>query len=515
MTAASPSAPGGANVARRAATIVSRPIVAALAVVALITAIRLTGTVDSDVAWQLWIGQRILAGAHLYRDILENNPPLWFWMALPADRLAAILGIRPEAVLVAAMAALVALSLAAAEPLVRRLQPSRRTFFLCYAALALCAMPWMHVGQREQIVFIAAFPYAALVSLRRQREFVPLPLAIGIGIGAALGFALKHYFLVTPILLELWLMAGLRRDWRPVRPETVAIVLAGSLYAAAVVLLERDYITNIVPLVRLAYGDFGAPSLRYLFGPYALVGLALLVFVAAHGRILASGKAPLASALLVAAVGFTAAYFLQFKGWPYHAIPLVGCASLALAALLAEVEETPWTARILAPALMVLPFGLAAKEQVQPGLPNPDLIQAVSGLGPGEPVGFLTTESAIPWSVTLQGGYRYPSRYMSFWMMGAVVRNERLGNPDPRLADLGRRIVAETVSDFTCTPPKRIIISRPRPGESGFDIRTFFLRDPRMAELLSHYRVRSRTSLETDELSSPLLPPQGPCRREI
>lgn len=512
MTAASSLAPRGANASRVAAAIVARPILAAVAIITLVTVIRLAGTVDSDVAWQLWIGQRMLAGAHLYRDILENNPPLWFWMALPIDRLAAILEVRPEAVLIVTMGVLAALSLAAGELLVRRVELRRRTLLISCGALVLCAMPWMHVGQREQIVLITTFPYAALISARRLRENVPLPLAIGIGAGAALGFALKHYFLITPVLLELWLLAGLRRGWRPIRPETVTVGIVGLVYAMGAVLFERDYFTNVVPLVRLAYGEFGAPSLRYLLGPYALVGFALLVFAAAHSRSRAFRNSPLASAMLVSAAGFAAAYVIQFKGWPYHTIPLVGCASLALAALLVE-REVPWTARILAPALLIMPFGLAANEQLHPTLPSPDLTQAVSGLRPNEAVGFLTTESAIPWSVTLQRGYRYPSRYMSFWMMGAVVRNESLGNPDPRLAELGRRVVAETVSDFRCTPPTRVIISRPRPGEGGFDILAFFLRDPGMGELLSHYRVRSRTSLQTDELSSPLPPPNGRCRR--
>ena len=56
----------------------SRPLALSLALVALLTALRLTGSVDSDVAWQLWIAQRIHAGSNLYRDIIETNPPLWF-----------------------------------------------------------------------------------------------------------------------------------------------------------------------------------------------------------------------------------------------------------------------------------------------------------------------------------------------------------------------------------------------------------------------------------------------------
>ena len=57
----------------------------ALAVTVLVTAWRTAGTVDSDVSWQLWIARQLNGGARLYRDIVEVNPPLWFWMALPVE----------------------------------------------------------------------------------------------------------------------------------------------------------------------------------------------------------------------------------------------------------------------------------------------------------------------------------------------------------------------------------------------------------------------------------------------
>jgi hypothetical protein len=167
---------------------------------------------------------------------------------------------------------------------------------------------------------------------------------------------------------------------------------------------------------------------------------------------------------------------------------------------------------LIAPALFVLPLVLAVDEHRHPALPSPDLIGAVSGLKHGDTVGFLTTETAIPWSVTLQGGYRYASRYNGFWMMQAIIRNENAPRPDPRLSALGRRIVTETVADFSCTPPKRIIVWRPRPGEDAFDILPFFQRDPSFSAILAHYRVRSRTSLETYELASPTRATMRPCR---
>jgi hypothetical protein len=263
----------------------------------------------------------------------------------------------------------------------------------------------------------------------------------------------------------------------------------------------------MVPLVRLAYGQFGPRSLSILFNPYLILGLGIFAFLAAHARLLSGRSAPFAAALFIAGIGFAAGYFIQFKGWPYHTIPLLGCGSLALAALLAETESAPRRLRIIAPALLALPLVASESEATHAMPPNRDVLEAVSGLRSGDEVGLLTTGTAIPSSVSLHYGFRNSSRYNGLWMMNAVVDNELRGDPDPRVAAFGRKVVADTVADFRCAPPKRIIAERPRPGRPGFDILAFYERNPDFAELMSHYRVRSRTSLETYELVAPWPPP--------
>ena len=507
--AARPQAP----FARVSAVMASRPLLTALALTAFITVVRLMDSVDSDVAWQLWISQRIHAGAHLYRDIIEVNPPLWFWMAIPVERVASLFGLSIISVLVVEISLLAALAVAAIDRLIDGVSPERRTALLVFSVVTLTAMPWTHSGQREQIVLIGALPYAALIAARTKAGRVPALLAILIGAGAALGFALKHYFLIVPAFLELWLAFSLGRKYRPLRPETLALVAIGMAYAAAIVLFASDWLTRILPLIRLAYGATGAPELRYLFGPFALVAVIILGFCSAcYKRLFAC---PFAAALLVSAFGFAAAYFIQAKGWPYHAIPMLGCGSIALAFLLAERDVLPRALRLVAPALLALPFFLAADDELHPALPGPELLSAVSGLKSGDTVAFLSTEAALPWSITLQQGYRYPSRYMGYWMMNAIIRNEHDGAGNPDLTALARQIVADTVDDYRCAPPKRIIVWRPLPGQHAFDILPFFLRDPAFAQLLSHYREISRTNLETFEQISALGPPRSPCRHGV
>lgn len=495
-----------------------RPEWAALLVLAVITLFRVTGTVDSDVAWQLWIAHHIDAGAHLYRDIVEVNPPLWFWMAIPTDRAASLTGLRPEAMTVLVMAVAQALSLLTTSRLVT-MDRARKALVLSYAALIIGAFPWIHVGQREQIVLIATLPYTALIAARCSGKPVSPGLAVFIGVGAGLGFALKHYFLIVPALLELWLLARRRRSWSPFRPEIAAMLAVGLAYAGAILLWARDFITITLPTICLAYGSTGAPSLSQLFQPVLILSLVILALTGLNLRRMTDPQGQWIQALLIAAVGFAASYFIQAKGWPYHAIPLLGCASIALAALLASFAETPRLLRIAAPVLLALPLLLTWQEVRTPLLPGPDLEAAVADVAPGETVGFLATEPAFGWSVTLQHGIHYPSRYMGYWMLRAVVANEHRQHPDPALAAFGRQAVRDTVQDFRCAPPSRIIVNRPLPAQAAkgeFDILGFFLRDPEFAELMTHYRETSRTSADVYDRISPLSAPQpGSCRSGV
>lgn len=491
-----------------------------LLLLAVATVLRVQGTVDPDVSWQLWIADRVHHGARLYRDIVEVNPPLWFWMALPVDWLAKSLGLRPDALMIVVMAAAVALSIVATGRLLTDIPQRRRALLLAYAAVILFAMPWMHIGQREQIALVGAVPYAALIAARRSGRAVSPTLAIMIGGGAALGFALKHYFLIVPALLELWLFAGARRSWRPIRPEIVALVAVGAAYACAVLLWAHDFFTISLPLIRLAYGATGAPHFVDLFGPPIWVAILIGGFIALHHRLKIAEHAPFATALLIAGLGFGAAYFIQGKGWLYHAMPLVGCLSMALASLLAEIAEAPRGLRLLGPALLALPLATAMQEKRAEALPSPELLRSVAGLPAGTTVGFIATEPALAWSVTVQHHLRYPSRYYGFWMIRAILRNERRQHPDPKLQQLRGDIARQTVIDFECTPPRRIVVARPSPNgptKGDFDILPFFLKDPDFAAMFGHYRPVARgETLELYDLSIPFADRPAPlCRRGV
>jgi hypothetical protein len=490
---------------------------ASAAVVALLIAAGLIGTpLCTDVGYQLWVAHQLRLGARLYIDIWELNPPLWYWMAIPVDGLSGLLGVPAAAVLVMAIGVAVALSLAAASRLLDHVTPRSRLFLLGYAALTMLLMPQSAIGQREQIAFIAAFPYILLVAARRRGQAVSMPLAFAIGAGAAIGFALKHYFLIVPIGLEAALIVGNRRSWRPFRPETLAVIAVGAAYAIAMGLFARAYFTTMVPLLTLAYGATGNSWHGLFSHPIVILWLATfalwIVLRRAIGR-----TVPLADTLAIAALSFAGAWAIQHKGWPYQAIAASGCMSMALLALLVESRVRPSSlGRVACTLLLALP---AVAGPVAARLPNAftEATKPVAdGIHAGDAVVFISPDPAFAWPFVEDHGLRYPTRHPTYWMLPAIVNNERYGH-DARLAQLGRDTVMQTVMDFRCMPPRRIAFDRPidiAPGQ--FDILKFFGRDPGFTGLMQRYRRVSRTPyLDIYDRVGALPPPGAVCRRSF
>ena len=54
---------------------------------------------NTDVSWLLVVCERMLDGQHLYRDIIEINPPMAAFAYLPGVALARVLGVDPRHVI--------------------------------------------------------------------------------------------------------------------------------------------------------------------------------------------------------------------------------------------------------------------------------------------------------------------------------------------------------------------------------------------------------------------------------
>ena len=475
-----------------------------------------------DAVWQLWIGRQLLHGVGLYSEILELNPPLWFWMAIPLVGLAELTGLSEASVMIGFMMGSVALSVTLFAALIAD-KPAQTRFALLGALVLACTLNLLDdFGQREHFTLVAALPYVALIARRMEGHRVSLPLALSIGLFAATGFALKHYFALAPLLLEAFFFWQARRSYTPLRPETIVIGLAAAAYAVATILFAPEFIRTMVPMVGLAYEGYERPlwvQFRVTF--FQMAPLAICACVIA-GR----PRSTLAKAAFVAAFAFLIGYFLQNKGWRYHAVPMTGllfvgivaeiCARRAAAEGAISAQERK-ALYFLVPAL-AFPVLLALFSGPYSNTHRELTERALRGLDRGDSVLALSANASALWPMVEEQGLVFPSRHFTFWMLPTIAR--KAGDPEagPRLAALGHRIRRETVEDIACHVPRRVMVDSHKNSMSfrgvKFDTLAFFQRDPDFARFFSAYRYTGeygRLSVY-ERVGAVVLPKPARCR---
>jgi hypothetical protein len=213
--------------------------------------IQFTSLINHDTAWFLYSVDAFFEGGRLYQDIFfEVNPPLALYLTIPAVYVARVTGLFAPHVFTAYVFALIAISLWLVRHLLTR-QAGRsgsvRRGVLFSALLALVICPAANFGQREHLMVILALPYMVLAAHRATGGACRPVAAVSIGLMAALGLALKPYFLLLPIALELYLLFVGRRLTGVLRPETFGMAGAGVLYGLALMWFTPDYLTRVVP----------------------------------------------------------------------------------------------------------------------------------------------------------------------------------------------------------------------------------------------------------------------------
>jgi hypothetical protein len=456
------------------------PLAVALVLVVVAGALLWNAELVNDVAWQLWVARQLAHGITLYTDIIEVNPPLWFWAAIPVVDLAQLLGVSSYHVLIPSVLALDVVALLLVRTLCRDLQ-SGRLIVLGFPVITLLAFLDVF-GQREHLTLIAIVPYLALVARRADGLAASRTIAILCGILAAFGLALKPHFVLVPVALEVLLLVRTRR--LPFRPENIALAASLVAYALSVLLFARAYFVASLPMLMIYQGDH-RPIAYLLSQPVATMTCLLLLSLALYGR----PRSSIAQAALIAGLAFLAAYFLQGKGWRYHGVPAMGCFALAI---LAEAERFRWkTLRLTARAgvaLAMLTIICLAVPLVQ-GMQSKDdenALLATSDLRPGDVVAALS--GSAYWPVPEERHLIWPSRSVTYSPLFYAVEASRAKQPNPAMAALIGDIRRSIVQDLACNPPRRILGDRYDNRYLKTGLIEFLSTDPDFARLMRAYR---------------------------
>lgn len=459
------------------------PLAVALLLVAVAGALQWNAAMVNDVAWQLWVARQLAHGINLYTDIIEINPPLWFWSAIPIVDLAQLLGVRSYHVLIVCVLALDVVALLLVRRLCDQVQRGE-LIVLGFPLITLFAFPDLF-GQREHLTLIAIMPYLALVARRVEGLQASKMIAIVCGALAAFGIALKPHFLIVPFVLEMFYVARIRCV--TFRLELLALGITLVSYTLSALLFARAYFVTIVPIITLAYQDYNQTILYQLHQPVVAMCCLLLLSLPLYGW----PKSMVARAALLAGLAFLAAYFLQAKGWRYHSLPAMGCFALAI---VAEAERFCWRAASLAQRAALTLVALAMLSLVLPVAQGAwhdnrtNGMLATHDLKAGDVVGVLSTSGARYWPIPEERNFVWPSRYMTYWTVIHTIEASRSGRPDSKTAAMTREVQHNAVEDFACHPPKRILEDRYNVDFLKTGLIHFFSTDPDFATLMRSYR---------------------------
>jgi hypothetical protein len=442
--------------------------------------------VSNDIGYQYWVGRQLLGGAEFGRDIVEVNPPLWFWEAALLSLVGDALRIDYNQIMVIAMMLRAALATTLTMACLRTLPTARRLAAGAGLMAILCIAPIRDLGQRDHIMLLGALPYAALMARRYDSQSIGKGLAVLIGIVAGLGIALKPQFLLIPVLLESWAILRLRRDYRLVRPETIAIAGMILIYVAAVFIWAPAYVKGVVGLVGQNYGAFGPPlSALVAEQPYAPVWLAAAIVLATRWQRLG----PNCQAATVLSVAFGISYALQGKGFSYHAVPITLSLLWALWLTMCEGRAIPpgilrtcTTALIVATCAMASMIGPYRPDDLGP------ISKRLNALPPGTGFAVISSHSWDAFPLVQNRHLIWSFRAASLWTIPAIIKRNDAG--------LRQQTLRGIADDLIRKPPQVILIDNAERARdtagARFNYLAFIREEPRIAALLSKYRVTAR-----------------------
>jgi hypothetical protein len=425
---------------------------------------------------------------------------------VPPVLAARLLQLSPEACFFVYVSLLGAASLALCERLLRSAAASNAQRAGILAAIWVCfyVLPLNVFGEREHLMLILALPYMLLAGLRLSGGDCTAAFAGFIGAVAALGFGLKPYFLIAPALIELYGLAVHRSLRSLLRSETIALAIGIAAYGAAIFVLHPDYVSFIVPAVRLLYDSYDrdlglqAAQLGALLPNFVLP---IIVYVVArrHG---VGGR--LSDVLAIAAAGFLAAFLIQAKGWFYHLLPALSALWLAVAVCVVtgfvqpRLSATPSMRRLIGAAgvgalliLLSVPIRLGPYNNGY----YDELLPAAREYGTGRTIYAFSAQGTVGFPLVNELHAQWASRFMAQWLLPGVLRRlaeDPTGNASNRmqLQDIERYAVNAVIEDLQRTPPDLIIVDRSKdvyPVYVQIDFLAYFSRDPRFALIWRNY----------------------------
>lgn len=452
-------------------------------------------SLNHDASWYLVSTDMFLDGAELYRDIMEINPPLSFYLTVPPVTVARWFGIDPTlsyflyCISIGICSSLWSLRVVSNAAISTW---QRRGLFISVLIVNF-VLPISEFGQREHLMLMLAMPFVINQMLGRVCRKIGVFERIALGLAASFGFLLKPYFLLIPACIGLARLC-VQRDLSVFRsPGFLSIAITTIAYLLFIFLAHPGYVERVVPLGLQVYDSYGrAPA-----GVLIRLELAALVVMISFILLSRRGYSDNSTILLLAAsVGAAASYLIQFKGWNYQILPLSAFIVMTAAWILVTHHDL---VRQNAKMAVLLPITICAGlgPQLARGPYQAATTMAFKPFVDGKEKSILVLSTNVwasfPFINEING--TWTSRYPAQWLLpGAIDRLASKGCGDGRcakaqsIASFARSSIIDDIDQFE---PKVIFVDE-RAHKSyfasqGFDYLDFLSEDPRFADIRSCY----------------------------
>ena len=459
-----------------------------------------------DVAFYTTVARELAAGATLYGEIGDVNPPAIYWLHGALLAIGSATGLEDRAALVLAFGVTAAGVLLWSARLLRPVAPRLALLLPPLLAAAVTFAALGVFGEREHWAVLLLLPHlAATAALAAAPDPGGAPsrrAALAAALLAGLACLLKPpYLLLTLLLPELWLAWRRRRLGSLWRGPALAAAAAFAAGAALLLLAHPAYLARVLPEALEYYAALGRPLAELLAPRGIWLPLALLAWaLALAGRGVMAGS--VAAPFLWAAVGAALAFLLQGKGFAYQWLPVL---VFALAGALALLTEARGRARLLALPLLLLPawIGYLGWQQVRGGetaWPEARALAAV--LRPGERVFALNPELFPLFPAVTLAGASWLSPESHLWQLDGLYRRQPAPGEPGGFRPPARQDLAEAaqrrrlVERFLQSAPDLVAVyvgqGRPTIGGSAFAYLDYLLADPDFAAGWRGYRLAQR-----------------------
>lgn len=462
------------------------------------------GDINHDSAWYLVATQNWLAGAELYVDIIEVNPPWGFYWTVPIIWLSKLTGLDLHSGFFVFVGLLSAISLLCVWGSIKRISVFTVFQKLVCLELVLIAVLWFpmtQTGQREHIFVLCILPYLFSVFATFQGTIFSRSYRVALAVFALLGVLLKPYFAAVPLAVSIYEAVALRSFKPIVKLENWLILLGCLAYILFVRLVHPEYFSFILPIALTVYGSYGLPP-EIVFTVLPLIMILLpLVLIGLNFLDSKSHKAP--TVLAAAALGGVIGYYLQFTGYRYQSFPFYVFVFLYFALLLVLSQN-----RMAVRGFALL--GLLASLYYGPSPTRyqnvfvQDIDAQIKQIPQGSAVMVLSTNVNAGFPAVFSSKLEWASRFPAQWLLPGALGNELTLDCEPvsekcqknrAILDYVRRANIEDIQKFK---PMVIVVDRRQKKsyieDESFDYISFMSTDTAFVGLWKEYQPWAETT---------------------